>query len=84
MVMVCSSMGIEAVISRAEGETFTVIGWSAVDCEGAQSLMTESSWAMTRGEMYFCVQDSTAILSWREVLSRHQSLVIEGSLRKQR
>ena len=84
MVMVCSSIGIEAVISRAEGETLIVIGWSAVDCEGAHSLMTESSWAMTRGETYFSVQDSTAILSWRDVLSRHQSLVIGGSLRRQR
>lgn len=53
MVMVFSSMGIEAVISRAEGETLTVIGWSAVDCEGAHSLMTESSWAMTRGRCIF-------------------------------
>lgn len=30
MAIVCSSMGMEAVISRVEGEILTVIGWSSV------------------------------------------------------
>lgn len=49
--MCCSSMGMPAVISRAEGDTLTVRGWSEVDCEGAHSLMVLSSDAMILGEI---------------------------------
>lgn len=84
MVIVCSSMGMEAVSSRAAGETLMVMGWSAVDWEGAQEVMVESSEEMIRGEMYFSVQEETERLSWREVLSRHQVLVREGRWRRER
>lgn len=49
--MCCSSMGMPAVISRAEGETLMVRGGSEVDCEGAHSLMVLSSEAMIWGEI---------------------------------
>ena len=79
MLIVCSSMGMEAVISRAEGETLIVIGWSSVAWDGPQVLMVESSEEIMSGEMYFCVQVSAAILSWRGALSRHHSLEREGT-----
>lgn len=44
--MCCSSIGMLAVISRAEGETLMVRGWSEVDWDGAHSLMVLSSEAM--------------------------------------
>ena len=84
MVMVCSSTGMEAMISRAGWDTLIVMGWSAVAWEGAQLVMVESSEEMMSGEMYFSVQVETARLSWREVLSRHQVLVMEGRWRRQR
>lgn len=84
MVMVCSSMGMEAVISRAAVETLMVIGWSAVAWEGPQSLIVVSSEAIMSGQMCFSVQDSTAMFSWREAVSRHQVLVMEGRCRRKR
>lgn len=84
MDIVCSSMGIEAVISRVEREVLIVIGWSSVACEGAQVAMVESSRAMMRGEMCFSVQGSTAMFSWREAVSRHHSLERVGRYRRER
>ena len=52
MDMVCSSMGMEAVISWVVWETLTVRGWSAASWEGAQALTVASSLAIIRGESY--------------------------------
>ena len=84
MDIVCSSMGMEAVISRAEGESFIVIGWSSVLWEGAQAEMVESSEVMMRGEMYFCVQVSVDMLREREAVSRHHSFEMVGRWRRDR
>ena len=52
MDMVCSSRGMEAMISWVFCETLTVRGWSALAWEGAQVLTVVSSEAMIRGEIW--------------------------------
>ena len=49
--MVCSSIGIEAVISRVDVDTFTESGWSASACDGPQMLTVLSSEAIISGEI---------------------------------
>lgn len=78
MAIVCSSIGMEAVISRVEREVLMVIGWSSVAWDGAQAAIVDSSRATMSGETYFSVQGSSAMLSWREALSRHHSFARVG------
>lgn len=49
--MNCSSMGMLAVISRAEGETRMVSGWSEESWEEAHSLTALSSETMIEAEI---------------------------------